>query len=223
MTTSPSTDCSRRRSIDIVYDGFVSRHLNRRISRPIARALARTPITPNQVTIATLGVSVASFFAFLYGHNVIGALLAQASSVVDGIDGDLARLKKMTSVFGGFLDAIVDRYSDALIYLGLTLWAAGNGASSYVWIAGFWALAGTFAVTYTRARIQNAPANLFDRGITSAASRDVRLFVLMVGALTGQGLATLIVLASLTNVVVLLRLIQMRRVLKEADDLAETR
>ena len=63
----------------------------------------------------------------------------------------------------------------------------------------------------------NAPRNLFDRGITSLASRDVRLFILMIGALTGQGFITLIVLASLTNAVVLLRVLHMRRILDNAE------
>ena len=117
---------------EAVYDGFVSRHLNRRISRPLARVLAHTPATPNQVSIASLGM----------------------------------------------------------------------------------ALAGTFTVTYTRARIDVQTARPFERGITSAASRDVRLLMVMVGGLLGQGLLTLVVLAVLTNTVVLLRLLAARRILK---------
>ena len=195
------------------YDGFVSRHLNRRVSRPVARLLSHTPVTPNQVSVASLGVALGSFFAFAYGQHIVGALLAQGSSIADGVDGDLARLKSMTSAFGGFMDAILDRYADALILLGLTIWAADDG-STRVWLAGFWALTGSFAVTYTRARIEGAPRDLFDRGITSVASRDVRLFIVMVGALSGQGFATLLVLASLTNTVVLLRMLHARRVLR---------
>ncbi len=201
-----------------VYDGFVSRNLNRRFSRPIARLLGHTPLTPNQVSILSIGVAAASFVTFIFGYHIAGALLAQASSITDGVDGDLARLKKMTSEFGGFMDSILDRYADALILLGLTIWAAGTTDSAvYAWVVGFAALGGSFVVTYTRARIVNAPRNLFDRGITSLASRDVRLFILMVGALTGQGFVTLIVLASLTNAVVLLRVLHMRRVLDNAE------
>ncbi len=197
-----------------IYDGFVSRHLNRHVSQPLARLLSRTPITPNQVSIASLGVALASFFCFVYHYPIAGGLLAQAASVIDGVDGDLARLKKMTSAFGGFMDAILDRYADAVIYLGLIIWTASDSDRVEVWVTGFWALVGTFAVTYTRARIEQVPRDLFDRGLTSVASRDIRLFVLMIGALAGEGFATLIVLASLTNVVGLLRLIYAHRVLK---------
>lgn len=198
-----------------VYDGFVSRHLNRRVSRPMARLLSHTPVTPNQVSIVSLGVALGSFLCFVYGYHIIAALLAQASSVVDGVDGDLARLKRMTSAFGGFMDSILDRYADALIILGLTIWASGDELRLQVWLVGFWALVGTFTVTYTRARMENVPRNVFDRGISSAASRDVRLLIVMVGALAGQGFATLMVLAYLTNFVVLLRLLHARRLLKE--------
>ena len=200
-----------------VYDGFVSRHLNRRISRPIARLLAHTPITPNQVSIGSLLIALASFFSFVYGQYIAAALLAQVSSIVDGIDGDLARITNKTSTFGGFMDSILDRYADALIILGLTIWAANGEADVFIWLTGFWALAGTFVVTYSRARVENVPRNVFDSGITSVASRDVRLLLLMIGTLTGYGFPTLIALASLTNLVVLLRVLYMRRVLMRAE------
>ena len=203
------------------YDGFVSRHINRRISRPAAQLLSRTPVTPNQVSIASLGIALAAFLSFVYGrhvfsdgHYIVAALLVQATSIADGIDGDLARIKELTSAFGGFMDAVLDRYADTLIILGLTMWAAGDNAPTHVWMVGLWALAGTFAVTYSRARIQGVPRDVFDRGLTSVASRDVRLLLVMVGALTGQGFGTLVALASLTNGVALLRLLYARRVLQ---------
>jgi CDP-L-myo-inositol myo-inositolphosphotransferase len=198
---------------EAIYDGLVSRHLNRRVSRPLARLLARTPATPNQVSIASLGLAVACFGCFASDYYIAGAFLAQASSIADGIDGDLARLKNMTSAYGGFMDAVLDRYADSLILLGLTIWAAGD-SGAYAWIIGFCALAGTFTVTYTRARIDVQAVRLFDRGITSSASRDVRLLIVMVGGLLGQGLLTLVVLAVLTNAVVLLRLLSARQILK---------
>ena len=55
-----------------VYDGFVSRHLNRRLLRPMARALKRTPVTPNQVSVVSLGVAALASVAFAYGYNIVG-------------------------------------------------------------------------------------------------------------------------------------------------------
>ena len=76
-----------------VYDGYVSRYMNRRISDPIAKLLARTRITPNQVSWAAFCLAALSFLSFIYNWNIAGGLLAQLSSVIDGVDGSLARLK----------------------------------------------------------------------------------------------------------------------------------
>ena len=108
---------------------------------------------------------------------------------------------------------VLDHYVDTLILLGLTIWPSGDNPGTHVWPVGFLAPAGSFAATYTRARLENLPRDVFDRGITSLASRDVRLFVVMVGTVSDQGLATLIVLASMTNVVVLISVVYTRRLL----------
>jgi CDP-L-myo-inositol myo-inositolphosphotransferase len=150
--------------------------------------------------------------AYIAGVGYLGGILAQLSSIVDGADGDLARLKGMTSAFGGFFDAVLDRYADAAILMGLTYWAA-DGASVGAWSVGFAALAGTFAVTYTRARIETVPGNPFDKGLASTASRDVRLMVVMIGSIVGLGFATLMAIAVLTNGVVALRIWRARAVL----------
>ena len=204
-----------------VYDGIVSRHLNRRLSRPMARLLSHTPVTPNQVSVASLGIAVLSFLSFASGFNVLGGVLAQLSSIMDGADGDLARMKRATSPFGGFLDAVLDRYADALVLLGVILWATARHADPVVWIVGFWALAGTLVISYTRARTEAGRRGRFDRGITSLASRDVRLFLVMLGAVVGQGLATLVVIAVLTHVVVMLRLFSLRGTLAKLADHGE--
>ena len=199
-----------------VYDGLVSRHLNRRVSRPVARVLARTPATPNHVTMLSLLVAAGALAAFVAGYPVLAGVLAQVCSIVDGVDGDLARLKGLGTPFGGFLDAIVDRYADGMILLGLTIWAARGEEGPLVWVMGFAALMGSFGVTYSRARIDESRRTMFDRGLPSLASRDIRLLVVMVGSIAGQGPATLLTLAVLTNAVVLLRLGAARAALASA-------
>ena len=198
-----------------VYDGFVSRYLNRRISRPVSRLLAHTPVTPNQVSFISLAVAFASCAAFVYGHNIPGALLAQLSSIVDGIDGDLARAKNVTSSFGGYMDSVLDRYADALIILGVAIWASAQHDNIYVFPVAFLALSGSIIISYTRSQVRNVSPNIFDRGILSIASRDVRLFLVMVICLLGQGLATLVIIACLTNIVVALRVARMNSVLNK--------
>ncbi len=199
----------------VVYDGLVSRHLNRRFSRPVAQLLTHTPVTPNQVSAASLAIAFGSFLSFAYGINIAGGILAQVSSVVDGVDGDLARRKNAASAFGGFLDAVLDRYADALVLLGVIIWTASDRSGDTVWVIGFWALVGTVVISYTRARVEGGSQGRFDRGVTSLATRDVRLLIVMVGSIVGQGLATLIVITALTHSVVVLRLLHARRSLRE--------
>ncbi len=190
--------------METIYNGWVSRHINRRISAPLAGLLARTPATPNQVSVGAFLVAIGSLAAYVTGVAYLGGILAQLSSIVDGADGDLARLKGMSSAFGGFFDSVLDRYADAAVLLGLTYWAA-DGRGAGVWALGFAALAGTFAVTYTRARLPTAPGGPFDEGLASAASRDVRLMLIMIGSIAGFGIATLVVITVLTNSVAALR------------------
>ena len=190
-----------------VYDGYVSRYINRKISDPIAKLLTRTRITPNQISWASFGLAVLSFLSFIYNWNIAAGLLAQLSSIIDGVDGSLARLKSMSSAFGGFLDSILDRYADILIMLGLTIWSVSNEAYPYIWLVGFLSITGTLGVSYSRARVSVELRNHFDRGFLSLASRDIRLFIVMIGAIIGQGYFSLIVIGTLTHVIIISRLI----------------
>jgi len=199
--------------MEAVYDGYISRHINRKLSEPAARLLAKTRATPNQVSCMAFGTALVSLVSFVLGHNIIAGLLVQLSSIIDGMDGSLARLKGMTSKFGGFLDAVLDRYADIFVVLGLTLWSFSHETYPGIWLAGFLAMAGSICTSYTRARISPEHRTIFDTGLKSAASRDVRLFLIMLGAVTGQAYFCLIAIAALTNLVVLYRLACARRCL----------
>jgi CDP-L-myo-inositol myo-inositolphosphotransferase len=203
--------------VETIYNGYVSRHINRKMSEPMARLLARTKVTPNQMTWAAFGIALMSFISFILGQNIIGGLLVQLSSIVDGIDGSLARLKGKTSEFGGFMDSVLDRYADILIVLGLTLWSLSHESYPGIWIAGFLAIAGTICISYTRARISPNHRHFFDKGLKSFASRDIRLFLIMLGAVIGQAYFCLITIAAITNLVVIYRLIYMYRYLGQGN------
>ncbi len=199
--------------METVYDGYISKHINRKMSEPMARLLAKTKITPNQMTWVAFGIALLSFVSFVLGNNIIAGLLVQLSSIFDGIDGSLARLKGMTSEFGGFLDSVLDRYADILIVLGLTLWSLSHETYSGIWLAGMLAITGIICISYTRARINPDHRHLFDTGFKSLASRDIRLFLIMLGAVFGQAYFCLVIIAVLTNLVVFYRLIYMYRYL----------
>jgi len=199
--------------MEAVYDGYISKHINRKMSEPMTRLLAKTKVTPNQMTWAAFGIALLSLVSFILGYNIVAGLLVQLSSIVDGIDGSLARLKGMTSEFGGFLDSVLDRYADILIVLGLTLWSFSHEVYSGIWLVGLLAITGTICISYTRARISPNHRHLFDEGFKALASRDIRLFLIMLGAVIGQAYFCLIVIAVLTNVVVFYRLIYIYRYL----------
>ena len=98
-------------------DGIVSRYINRKISTKISLALykSRIYVDPNIVTLIVFSIGIlASFFIFL-GKNSVGAVLAILSSILDGVDGELARLFKAQSKFGAFLDTLLDRVVDTMI------------------------------------------------------------------------------------------------------------
>jgi len=197
----------------MVYDGYVSRYLNRRISEPVALLLVRTPVTPNQVSLIAFGIAILSLVCFVLGQNIVAGILVQLSSIVDGVDGSLARLKGLSSTFGGFLDSVLDRYAAGLVVLGLTMWSLANEAYSGIMVAGFMAVMGTVCISYTRARIGTSHQHLFDRGLQSVASRDIRLLMIAIGAIAGQGYFCLIAIAALTNITVFYRVACARRFL----------
>ena len=172
----------------------------------MTRLFAKTRITPNQMSFVAFGIAVLSFISFILGQNIIGGLLVQLSSIVDGVDGGIARLKGMTSTFGGFLDSMLDRYADILIVLGLTLWSVSHEVYPGIWLAGFLAIGGTIGISYSRASIGANHRHLFDRGFQSLASRDIRLFLIMVGAVTGQAYFCLVTITGLTYSVLIYRL-----------------
>lgn len=195
-------------------DGFVSRCLNRPISRPVARVLARTPVTPNQVTVVSTLIALLAGWLLVGGHNVWAGLAAHASSVVDGVDGDLARAAGRSSRFGAVFDAVLDRYADAAIFGAMTWWAYRHEGYPAALLVGLAALTGAFAVSYTRARAEASAGITLTDGWLGIATRDVRLLIAALGCVTDQLYAALLLIAVLTNLTVLARLLRLRRALR---------
>ena len=106
-----------------INDGSISKYINRPISQWTTSKIIDYPLTPNQISIAAFFISVFSGLIISiegYFFLLLGALLAQLSSILDGCDGEIARLKLLESKFGGWFDRVLDRYSDLFILMGLT-------------------------------------------------------------------------------------------------------
>jgi phosphatidylglycerophosphate synthase len=159
---------------------------NRRMSLPISVALMPTPLTANQLSIMLVIVGFYSAWLFSTGHyaaGVFGAFLSLAASILDGCDGEIARLKYQESALGCWIETFGDYSYYIAIFIGLTIGAARRtGHESFYWIGGV-ALAGTilsFALLiYLRTRItEGQPEKLhaiararFKAGSSSFASR----------------------------------------------------
>jgi len=140
-------------------DGIYAR-LNRRISIPISRQLIKFPITANMVTLFTLGIGIASatFFASGgYWNTLAGAFLCLLASILDGSDGEVARLKLQESAFGCWLETACDYLFYLCLFVGMTvgLWRS-SGARMYVLYGGmllFGSIASFLATGWERHRL----------------------------------------------------------------------
>jgi len=192
-------------------EGPVSRHINRRLSVPIAEALKRTPITPNQVSVIALLIAFGALALLALGRNIEAGVLIQLSSVVDGVDGDLARAKGMASQFGGVFDAVLDRYADVAIAGGMAWYALEHEDWTQPLLVGMLAAAGFLMVSYSRARLEREGGPDVASGLLGLASRDVRLLMLAVGAVTGQAYWALVLMGAASYATVAWRLWAFRR------------
>ena len=122
-------------------DGFLARHFDRRISRFFSKRLSHSRITPNQITLC--GVAIGLMGAFLlsqpgYWSQLIGALLFLFCVIVDGVDGEVARLKLQETRFGHYLDIITDNLVHVAIFTAIALGLYhGTGNSHYLVALGF--------------------------------------------------------------------------------------
>jgi len=184
-------------------DGPVSRHLNRPISTRISKYLLKKYITPNQISFFSFILSVIGALFFSLGGYVnllIGGVLAQVSSIVDGCDGEVARLKFLTTDFGSWFDAVLDRYADAFLLFGLTYYVYFPDENFLYLLVGFFALIGSFMNSYTADKYEGLIKWRTVKGkYYFRIGRDVRMFIIFLGALINQPVLILFIIGFTTN------------------------
>lgn len=193
-------------------DGPVSRFLNRPVSAKISKLLVKTKLKPNTISFFSFILCLISAFFFSLGsylYIVIGGFLAQFSSVIDGCDGEVARLKFQETEYGAWFDAVLDRYADSMIILGITfgIWKLYNNVG--IWIVGIFALIGSFMNSYTAIKYDS----IFKKSGKKPRvriGRDIRLLLIMIGALLNQLFYILVILGIITNVEAIRRLYVLR-------------
>ncbi|MBC8485391.1 MAG: CDP-alcohol phosphatidyltransferase family protein [Desulfobacteraceae bacterium] len=182
-------------------DGFVSRHCNRWISYPISKLLLPTKITPNQISLANAVLAIPMIIAGIYGYLVIAALLWQLISMLDGIDGEIARAKGLSTKFGAFLDTLCDYIVDScgVLAIGLALISRYNVHFSFV-------LSAVSVVITTR-----LISNFIVKSVPEACrkqlipdNRDIRVLIVLLSAILVKFLGASIIFATLILISVLL-------------------
>jgi len=176
-------------------------------------------LTPNQ--ISAIGVMFAVFSALAYWnwrshplYLILAPLFLLVSGFCDALDGALARMYEQITTFGGFLDSLLDRYAEAIVFCGVIL----GGLCDPLW--GIAALVGSLLVSYARARAEAAGVKMEAVGIAERAERLIILSIatfLQVAWTEALGFGV-IILAVLTNLTVLQRVIYFRKAFQQKEE-----
>lgn len=176
---------------------------------PVVRLAIALHLTPNTITVIGVLITAVASVLVAGGWLVIGAAVLTAGSLLDAVDGALARAQGGGTPFGSFLDSTLDRVSEAILYIGIAAWFMSTQTEpTWPVLAVLVALAGSFMVSYSRARAEGI-------GLSASiglAPRTERLVLVIGGvALAGLGftpvlIAILILIGALTAATVVQRI-----------------
>lgn len=179
------------------------------IERFIGKTLGRLPVTPNQWTLLSVVFALIGLH-FTINFNFLLALISFfISGILDFIDGSVARAKNMSSNTGAYIDTIVDRYIEGIMFLGLLFVSLPTIIfPSYTWI--FLALFGSMLTTYTKAAAKEKELvkQELKGGLMSRGERLILIFLIFILLIFSQQyLATIIIIifAILSNFTALQR------------------
>jgi CDP-diacylglycerol--glycerol-3-phosphate 3-phosphatidyltransferase len=175
----------------------------------IVRILALTRINPNVLTL--MGLVVNTYAAFLFGYATgenqrrmffYAGLVIIGSGFFDLVDGRVARASNQVTRFGGFFDSVVDRYSDASLFFGLLVFYARGNRFFYVVLTAL-VMISAIMVSYARARAES----LIGTCRVGFMERPERLVLLIIGALFNVMAPVLWVIAVLSTITVIHRIL----------------
>jgi len=184
-----------------------------------AKAAYKIGLTPNMISI--IGIALAFLSALAYAewrinrlYLLLAIVLLLFSGFCDALDGVLARLYEEETIFGGFLDSLLDRYADAIVYAGIII----SGLCYALW--GLIALTGSLLVSYSRARAEAAGIKMESIGLAERAERIIILAIASLAAFFWQPETAMdtgiILLAILSNLTVLQRSVYVYKKLKKS-------
>ncbi len=175
------------RTIRAGHDGYISTLINRRISTRISAWLSSLPISPNVISVSvfTLALIASALFAIgSYAYAVAGGLIAQFSSILDGCDGEVAIVKFQRSKFGAWFDTMLDRYADTTLAMAITYGYYLEHPNIYSWVIGAVSALGFIMVSYMHKEYRIRFGEELDgSSMRKLIKRDLRIFVIFLGAL----------------------------------------
>ena len=190
------------------------RSISQRVTQPVVRLIARTPLTPNTITWLGFCITLGATALIVTEHFLIAGIVVLVAGFFDMLDGALARLTQRVSRFGSILDSSLDRLSDAALLLGLlAVYAQGQQVAESVLVGV--TLLGSIMVSYTRARMEGmgieCKAGLF--------TRPERVIVMALGLLLSHFdyalVVALSIIAFFSYITVVERLVYAWRQMKE--------
>jgi CDP-L-myo-inositol myo-inositolphosphotransferase len=202
-------------------DGPVSRHLNRPISRRISAHVADNGMTPDQWSWVAFGTVCGGAAAFAARAPRLGGLLVHAGSVLDGVDGEVARHQGTSSAGGALLDLVLDRVSDIIVLAGL---AQASGGRRTHWLLALAAANGVLVSGLAKERLgaeqqsvsdlqrEESAGNAIDR-VLPWTNRDGRLLAVTLGGLLRTPWIPLTWIAVSSNVRLVRRFVSARAML----------
>ncbi len=184
---------------------MLTRTMGRYLSRPvdgIAVLLAPTGIPPNVITWCALVANLWAGMFFAAGRFRAAGGMMMLAGLCDLVDGPVARRQNRVSLFGEFLDSILDRYSDLILFLGLLVYFAQVNRFTYAVLAGA-SMAGAVMVGYAKARAES----LLPPEEIGFWDRPERLVLMIIGALANRMDVVLWILAIGPNITVIHRIV----------------
>ncbi len=163
-------------------DGLVSKYINRHFSRPITKLILhiRPNSNPNLISIISALTGIIGSIFFFMNFPILGGVLVQVASIIDGSDGEVARANGRASFFGGFFDSVIDRYVDVIIFIGLTFYSLNVLTITHAFLLGIITILGTYSISYTAAKVELKEGINFSRTIQG---RDTRLFLVFLAGI----------------------------------------
>ena len=177
----------------------------------LAAIIAPTGVPPNVITWSALFLNLWAGILFAAGRFAAAGGMMILAGLCDLLDGPVARRQNRVSIFGGFLDSILDRYADLILFLGLLVYYTRVNRFLYAVLVGT-ALAGAVMVSYAKARaeslVSNAAVGFWDR--------PERLALMILGALLNRMPVALWILAIGSNLTVIHRIVSTWKLTKDA-------